>query len=109
MKRFVYVVTEKPRDRNGNPRSTINVYAWNQKEKRHTHIHNANPQVIGYRDADQAAIEIVIEAGLMPSKALGGKPGHAMGGTTPKGKQVYINNSLWQLKEQGILSIERLY
>lgn len=61
MKTFIYVVENRPNDRNGNPRGRIRVYRIERNKPR-----GIGTELIGFRSDAQAAIEIAIAAGELP-------------------------------------------
>ena len=71
MKSFFYIVHQKGRDCNGNPKNTMNIYQLVKKD-----LVDATDHHTRYRN--------------------------------PKGQRVRLTDSLWALKEQGILSIQEL-
>lgn len=65
MKNYIYIVNKKNNDRDGHPRSIVTVYDINQITPEYPYPRFIKAELIGYRDPQQAAFDMLSEAGLL--------------------------------------------
>lgn len=105
MKHFFFVVTKKPKNRNGKSQSTINL--WCLQTGGGLEKINQTPIRIDFQSPEQCAVEALIDRGLIPAEALQDATG-SHGYPDPDGRRVKLAGSLKALREQGILNIQEL-
>lgn len=87
MKSYVYKVTDRPNDRNGNPRGLVTVYRLDVNNDGTIDVVNVAHNVsIGYRTYTQAVCEELRDRGEIPE-------GHTHG-------------NCWRLRTDGIANIQ---